>query len=120
MSEGGCVEEHLLISSGGWDVPCVSETDGLLNRDLKGRWGYTGYVMSDWWAIHSAGYQFGGLDMDMPGNDHYFKKENLIQDPGPIDDMVTRTLAAYATPGVEWGRYLVTRVSGRLQQSCRG
>jgi beta-glucosidase len=39
----------------------------LLSRDLKGRLNFEGFVMSDWWAVHDAGYEDAGLDMDMPG-----------------------------------------------------
>ncbi|MBY0511609.1 MAG: beta-glucosidase [Rhodospirillaceae bacterium] len=36
--------------------------DGLLNRTLKGDWGYPGWVMSDWGALHDVNYATAGLD----------------------------------------------------------
>jgi beta-glucosidase len=39
------------------------ESDQLLNQVLKGEWGYAGYVMSDWGAVHSTvAAAMGGLD----------------------------------------------------------
>jgi beta-glucosidase len=36
--------------------------DWLLNRVLKGEWGYPGWVMSDWGAVHDVDYALKGLD----------------------------------------------------------
>ena len=36
--------------------------DYLLNKVLKGAWGYKGWVMSDWGAVHDASYAVTGLD----------------------------------------------------------
>lgn len=36
--------------------------DFLLNRVLKHDWGYRGWVMSDWQAVHDVGYFNAGLD----------------------------------------------------------
>lgn len=72
----------------------------LLNRDLKQRMGFTGFVMSDWWAIHAPGYQAGGLDMNMPGNDHFFDAKNMVGDMSIVEDMVTRIFAGMIEVGV--------------------
>jgi beta-glucosidase len=36
--------------------------DWLLNRVLKQQWGYKGWVMSDWGAVHATDYALSGLD----------------------------------------------------------
>ena len=30
-----------------------SGTEEIMNKDLKGSMGYEGFIMSDWWALHS-------------------------------------------------------------------
>ncbi|KAH7417559.1 beta-glucosidase [Cadophora sp. MPI-SDFR-AT-0126] len=45
------------------------ENDHLLNTILKGELGFKGYVMSDFFAVHSGvKAATGGLDMNMPGS----------------------------------------------------
>jgi beta-glucosidase len=44
-----------------------SEHDWLLNKTLKGAWGFDGILMSDWASTYSAvGAANGGLDLEMP------------------------------------------------------
>jgi beta-glucosidase len=43
------------------------ENPDTLNRDLKGRMGFNGWVMSDWGATHSTSIM-AGLDQEMPTN----------------------------------------------------
>jgi beta-glucosidase len=57
-----------------WSVMCsynlvngrhACQNDWLLNKVLKGDWGYPGYVMSDWGAQHdTVGDALGGLDQE--------------------------------------------------------
>lgn len=48
------------------------ESRPLLDELLRGRWGFDGWVMSDWDATHSTVAAVGaGLDMEMPGGTHY-------------------------------------------------
>jgi len=42
------------------------ENESLLRRDLKGRLGFRGFVMSDWWALHAPASD-RGVDQEMPG-----------------------------------------------------
>ena len=44
-----------------------------LSAVLRHQYGFSGFVTSDWGATHStAASANAGLDMDMPGGDHYF------------------------------------------------
>ncbi|MEQ6901470.1 glycoside hydrolase family 3 C-terminal domain-containing protein [Nocardioides sp. YIM 152588] len=46
----------------------ATEQDHVINGILKGEWGWSGLVMSDWFATKSAGPAAnGGLDLVMPG-----------------------------------------------------
>jgi beta-glucosidase len=46
----------------------ATEQDHVINEIVKGEWGYTGLVMSDWFATKTAGPAAnGGLDLVMPG-----------------------------------------------------
>jgi beta-glucosidase len=48
----------------------ATEQDGINNGILKGEWGWTGLLMSDWFATKSAAPAAnGGLDLVMPGPD---------------------------------------------------
>ena len=59
--------------SGEW----CSENDRLLNKILRGEWGFKGIVISDWGGTHSTTKAaLGGLDVEMP-NDRYFGKALL-------------------------------------------
>ena len=42
------------------------ENDSLLNKILKGEWGFDGAVVSDWGGVHSTmGAALGGMDIEM-------------------------------------------------------
>lgn len=46
----------------------ATEQQHVINEIVKGEWGYTGLVMSDWFATKTAGAAAnGGLDLVMPG-----------------------------------------------------
>lgn len=83
------------------------ENDFLINHVLKGDWGYQGWVMSDWGAVHStrkaalAGLdQQSGQELDKaPFFDAPLKAEVVAGTvpPARLDDMVTRILTALYT-----------------------
>ncbi|MGY4644851.1 glycoside hydrolase family 3 C-terminal domain-containing protein [Cellulomonas sp. URHB0016] len=48
----------------------ATEQDHVINEVVKGEWGYTGLIMSDWFATKTAApAAAGGLDLVMPGPD---------------------------------------------------
>ncbi|MFB8047549.1 beta-glucosidase [Streptomyces hydrogenans] len=50
----------------------AAESADLLTAALRERWGFDGWVMSDWDAVHTtAGALTAGLDMEMPGGARY-------------------------------------------------
>lgn len=50
----------------------TAENDYLLNTVLKKKWGFTGFVVSDWGATHSTSESANaGLDLEMPFGDFY-------------------------------------------------
>src|SRR3954452_415293 len=79
-------------------VPATEQAH-VLNEILKGEWGYTGLVMSDWFATKTAGPAAnGGLDLVMPGPDGPWG-ENLVRavqagevDESVVDDHLRRLL----------------------------
>ncbi len=86
------------------------ENKYLLNEILKGDWGFKGYVMSDWGAVHSTiPAANNGLDQQSANSfdkSQYFGnslKEAVQQDWVPqarLDDMVRRILWAMFDKGV--------------------
>lgn len=77
-----------------------AENKHLIKDILKGEWGYKGFIMSDWGAVHSTvPTALNGLDLEMPGG-----KNNFLGDPllaavkagtvpeAEIDDKVRRLL----------------------------
>ena len=49
--------------------PWACENADLLNGILRGSWGFTGFVTSDWGAVHSPQAITEGLDLEMPGRE---------------------------------------------------
>ena len=84
-----------------------SESEYLLQDKLKNEWGFTGLVMSDWGAVHSAIPTFtSGLDLEMPSG-KYLNQENLVVaiDNGTVshaalDDKVRRIIRVMFTIGL--------------------
>lgn len=83
-----------------------SENPYLLTDVLKKNWGFTGIVMSDWGAVHSAAPTANaGLDLEMPKGDHL--NQNLVAEiragkvkEALIDDKVRRLLRVMFTIGL--------------------
>jgi len=76
------------------------ENSETITQDLKGRMGFSGWVMSDWWALSTNKGASAGADQDMPGNDGFFSNASLSAlSPARLDDMATRVLTGMAMSG---------------------
>ena len=86
------------------------ENDFLLNKVLKGDWGYPGFVLSDWGAVHSTvAAANGGLDQESASG---FDREEYFGDllkqavaagivpPARLHDMVHRILRTMFANGL--------------------
>jgi beta-glucosidase len=85
------------------DYAC--ENDYALNQVLKKAWGFQGFVISDWFATHSAAKAaLAGLDMEQPG-DRYFGELKAAVREGKVpmsrlDDMVRRIVRSEFASGI--------------------
>lgn len=80
------------------------ENEETLQKDLKERLGFAGYVMSDWGATHSTSLE-EGLDQEMPWR-VFFNENTLSSFPEErIDAALTRIL----TPFVQVGAFDLTQ-----------
>jgi beta-glucosidase len=87
------------------------ESPYLLTQVLKNDWGFSGFVMSDWWALPAAGPATqtaaaanAGLDQEQPDN-RFFGNLGAAVASGQVpqsrlDDMATRILHAMYQVGV--------------------
>ncbi|CAE7341441.1 bglB [Symbiodinium pilosum] len=62
----------------------------ILNADLRGKMNFSGFVMSDWTAMHSKDALGAGLDQEQPG---IIKKVPMLGEVGVLVDAVIKTLA---------------------------
>lgn len=85
---------------------CSSNTY-LLTEVLKQKWGFKGFVMSDWGAVHSTvPTLYAGLDIEMPGP-RFWTNEKVVEaiergrmKESKIDDKVGRMLRAMFAIGL--------------------
>eukprot|EP00928_Gymnodinium_smaydae_P037442 TRINITY_DN25992_c0_g1_i1.p1 TRINITY_DN25992_c0_g1~~TRINITY_DN25992_c0_g1_i1.p1 ORF type:complete len:838 (-),score=104.78 TRINITY_DN25992_c0_g1_i1:517-3030(-) len=76
------------------------ENSETITTDLKGRMGFSGWVMSDWWAMATDKGARAGTDQDMPGSDGFFSNSTLSAlPPSRLDDMATRILTGMSSSG---------------------
>ena len=95
------------------DVACVmasynplngvytSENPYLLHDIVKEKWGFDGFIMSDWFSTHDVSAVTAGLDLEMPIAQH-MNKEKLMPmlesgelSEAVIDDKIRRMLRMY-------------------------
>lgn len=65
--------------------------DYLLNELLKKEFGFKGFVVSDWGAVHgTTDFALGGLDLEMPGPGRYFSEDLLkaVRDGEVPEDLI--------------------------------
>ena len=108
--------------------PYACEHDHLLNKVLKGDWGYKGYVMSDWGATHSTiPAALHGLDQQSgypfdksPYFDGALKEavQNGHVPESRLNDMAQRILWAMAANGVL--DHPVKDESGKIDYAAHG
>ena len=80
----------------------MSEHDHLNNKILKGDWGFSGFIVSDWVSTYDAvAATNGGLDLEMPSG-AWMNQENLLPaiksgqvKVATIDDKIRRILTTY-------------------------
>jgi beta-glucosidase len=104
--------EAAVKEAGVWAVMCAynrlngvysCENPELLDKTLRGAWGFQGLVMSDWGATHSlAPAMRAGLDLEMPKGEQYtpsairsaLDKKEI--EPAILDELVRRQLQVIA------------------------
>ncbi|MFG3346438.1 glycoside hydrolase family 3 C-terminal domain-containing protein [Streptomyces sp. NPDC048018] len=70
----------------------ATESRALLTDILRERWGFDGWVMSDWGAVHSTGPALtAGCDMEMPGGAYYGAALRRAVRDGRIDEAAVDT-----------------------------
>eukprot|EP01117_Protostelium_nocturnum_P005725 TRINITY_DN2066_c0_g2_i1.p1 TRINITY_DN2066_c0_g2~~TRINITY_DN2066_c0_g2_i1.p1 ORF type:complete len:375 (+),score=109.47 TRINITY_DN2066_c0_g2_i1:72-1196(+) len=102
------------VDAGVGSVMCsynkINETWACENEktlsDLKGRMGFKGFVMSDWFATHTTVKAANaGLDQQMPNNDYFGQNlKNAVQSGqvpmSRLDDMAIRILTPCFSVGI--------------------
>jgi beta-glucosidase len=84
----------------------ASQNDYLINKILKGQWGFDGFEMSDWGSTYDGvAAANGGLDIEMPDG-KFMNKETLLPaikdgkvSVATIDDKVLRILTTLIKMG---------------------
>ncbi len=81
------------------------ENAHLLNDVLKRDWGFSGYVISDWWATRSlTAAVLAGLDQEMPYASWFAWLKDAVQGgqipQSRVDDMAKRVVRAMAETGL--------------------
>lgn len=85
------------------------ENSDILKQDLRGRMGFQGLVMSDWFATHNSSDLLHGLDEELPGVNglglYNFKDDALnaidYANPGVINGAVEDVLSAIYHLGLD-------------------
>lgn len=100
--------QTVMTSANGMNYEFVSDSRKMLTDILKNRWGFKGFVMTDWLQTRSTEKAaFAGLDVSMPGGDacgfgtallNAVREGRISMDV--IDDKVRRILRVYDFIGI--------------------
>lgn len=122
-----------------WLNTYCCENDSLLNKILKGKWGFDGAVVSDWGGVHTTmGAALGGLDIEM-GTDTNGKTEdrskgynhNRLADPferlicegkiamDVLNDKVARVLRTIFRTAMNPNKIIGSMCSDAHYEACR-
>lgn len=100
--------QTVMTSANGMNYEFVSDSRKMLTDILKNRWGFDGFVMTDWLQTRSTEKAaFAGLDVSMPGGDKCGFGTALLDavkagrvPTDVIDDKVRRILRVYDYIGI--------------------
>ena len=100
--------QTVMTSANGMNFEFVSDSRKMLTDILKNRWGFDGFVMTDWLQTRSTEKAaFAGLDVSMPGGDKCGFGTALLDAVKAgrvpvevIDDKVRRILRVYDFIGI--------------------
>jgi beta-glucosidase len=104
VKQGGA--DSVMCSYSAINGPFACENSTLQNQILKGDWGFTGFITSDWGATHSTvASANNGLDMEMPDSNYYGSALTTAVSNGQvsqatIDDHVRRILTSMFQAGL--------------------
>lgn len=98
----------LMTAANGVNYNYVSDDRKLLTDILKNKWGFKGFVMTDWLGTRSTEKAaFAGLDVSMPGGENCGFGKPLLEavkerkvSEAEIDDKVRRILRVYNSIGL--------------------
>jgi beta-glucosidase len=79
----------------------TSESAWLIRQVIKNEWGFPGFIVSDWRAVHGPAVYGAGLDLEMPGPGRLLCRPGVLDalargdlDLAELDDKAGRLLAA--------------------------
>ena len=85
-----------------------SESEWLIRRVIKTEWGFPGFIISDWRAVHGARVYSSGLDLEMPGPGKLLNRASVMRaleegllSEAEIDDKAGRILSAILRYGAD-------------------
>jgi beta-glucosidase len=114
----------IMTSANGVNNEYVSDSKIMLTDILKNKWGFDGFVLTDWLQTRSTvKAAFAGLDVSMPGGENNGFGQPLLDSVkngvipiSVIDDKVRRILRVYERIGMIEGKFNQQNVSLNTRQ----